>query len=162
LSTKGADLTSTTRLLVTVIKMCFEQKEWELLNEHILILTKRRNQLKQAVTKMIQEAFTYVDQTPDRETKLKFIETLRTVTAGKVEGFFQLFCWFYFCTEDYLYSLGSSFRGCSPLPDYNLYIVPCLRIIDQTASISKRLLTIVSSQSFSQIFVVNFFMLLSF
>jgi hypothetical protein len=34
---------------------------------------------------MVQEAFTYVDQTPDRETKLKFIETLRTVTAGKVE-----------------------------------------------------------------------------
>ncbi|CAB4007558.1 26S proteasome non-ATPase regulatory subunit 12 [Paramuricea clavata] len=80
----GADLASTSRLLVTVIKMCFEQKEWELLNEHILILTKRRNQLKQAVTKMIQEAFTYVDQTPDRETKLKFIETLRTVTAGKI------------------------------------------------------------------------------
>ena len=85
ISFKGADLASTSRLLVTIIKICFEQKEWELLNEHVLILTKRRNQLKQAVTKMVQEAFTYVDQTPDRETKLKFIETLRTVTAGKVE-----------------------------------------------------------------------------
>ena len=69
---------------MTIIKICFEQNEWELLNEHILILTKRRNQLKQAVTKMIQEAFTYVDQMPNKETKLKFIETLRTVTAGKV------------------------------------------------------------------------------
>ena len=82
---KGADLASTSRLLVTIIKICFEQKEWELLNEHVLILTKRRNQLKQAVTKMIQEAFTYVDQMPDKERKLKYIETLRTVTAGKVE-----------------------------------------------------------------------------
>ena len=80
----GADLASTSRLLVTIIKICFEQKEWELLNEHILILTKRRNQLKQAVTKMIQEAFTYVDQMPDKEKKLKYIETLRTVTAGKI------------------------------------------------------------------------------
>ncbi|XP_028395643.1 26S proteasome non-ATPase regulatory subunit 12-like [Dendronephthya gigantea] len=80
----GADLASTSRLLVTIIKICFEQKEWELLNEHILILTKRRNQLKQAVTKMIQEAFTYVEQTPNKETKVKFIETLRTVTAGKI------------------------------------------------------------------------------
>ena len=79
--------------------MCFEQKEWELLNEHILILTKRRNQLKQAVTKMIQEAFTYVDQMPDRETKLKFIETLRTVTAGKVEGFFSFFAGFIFAQK---------------------------------------------------------------
>lgn len=33
---------------------------------------------------MIQEAFTYVEQTPDLETKLKLIDTLRTVTAGKV------------------------------------------------------------------------------
>lgn len=81
---KGADLASTSRLLVTIINICFEQKEWELLNEHILILTKRRNQLKQAVTKMIQGAFTYVDEMPNREAKLKFIETLRTVTAGKV------------------------------------------------------------------------------
>ena len=33
---------------------------------------------------MIQEAFTYVEQTPDLETKLELIDTLRTVTAGKV------------------------------------------------------------------------------
>lgn len=69
---------------MAIVKTCFEQSEWELLNEHILILTKRRNQLKQAVMKMIQEAFTYVELIPDREKKLKYIETLRTVTAGKV------------------------------------------------------------------------------
>ena len=40
--------------------------------------------LTKAVTKMIQEAFTYVEQTPDLDTKLKLIDTLRTVTAGKV------------------------------------------------------------------------------
>ena len=34
---------------------------------------------------MIQEAFSYVEQTPDLETKLKLIDTLRTVTAGKVQ-----------------------------------------------------------------------------
>ena len=38
----------------------------------------------QAVTKMIQEAYTYVEQTPNLETKLKLIDTLRTITAGKV------------------------------------------------------------------------------
>lgn len=80
----GADMQSTSRLLVAIIRLCFDQREWELLNEHILLLTKRRNQLKQAVTKMIQEACTYIDQMPDKETKLKLIETLRTVTAGKI------------------------------------------------------------------------------
>ena len=39
---------------------------------------------EQAVVKMVQEAFTYVEQTPDLEIKLKLIDTLRTVTAGKV------------------------------------------------------------------------------
>lgn len=38
----------------------------------------------QAVTKMIQEAYTYVEKTPSMDVKLKLIDTLRTVTAGKV------------------------------------------------------------------------------
>ena len=33
---------------------------------------------------MVQEACTYVEKTPNLETKLKLIDTLRTVTAGKV------------------------------------------------------------------------------
>ena len=33
---------------------------------------------------MIQEACTYVDAAPDSEKRVKLIETLRTVTEGKV------------------------------------------------------------------------------
>ena len=33
---------------------------------------------------MIQEAMTYLDDTPDMETKLELIDTLRTVTDGKI------------------------------------------------------------------------------
>ncbi len=33
---------------------------------------------------MVQEAYTYVDQINDMERKLQLIDTLRTVTAGKV------------------------------------------------------------------------------
>lgn len=43
-----------------------------------------RSQLKQAVVKMVQECCTYVDKTPDKETKIKLIETLRTITEGKI------------------------------------------------------------------------------
>ncbi len=42
----------------------------------------------QAVTKMVQEACTYVEKTPTMEVKLKLIDTLRTVTAGKVRIIF--------------------------------------------------------------------------
>lgn len=40
--------------------------------------------MKQAVVKMVQECCLYVDQTPNKETKIKLIETLRSVTEGKI------------------------------------------------------------------------------
>lgn len=55
-----------------------------MLSENIVLLTKRRGQIKQAVTKLIQECCTYVDAITDKQTKLDFIDTLRSVTAGKV------------------------------------------------------------------------------
>ncbi|KOB70960.1 Proteasome 26S non-ATPase subunit 12, partial [Operophtera brumata] len=33
---------------------------------------------------MVQECYTYVDNTPDKDTKIKLIETLRTITEGKI------------------------------------------------------------------------------
>ena len=33
---------------------------------------------------MVQETMTYIDSTPDLKTKLELIDTLRTVTEGKV------------------------------------------------------------------------------
>jgi len=80
----GADAHSTARILVAIVRLCFERKEWNTLNEHIVLLSKRRSQIKMAVTKMVQECCTYVDQTPDKQTMLKLIDTLRTVTAGKI------------------------------------------------------------------------------
>ena len=50
----------------------------------IIVFTKKRSQLKAAVTKMVQEAYTYVDLTQDMPVKMKLIETLRTVTEGMV------------------------------------------------------------------------------
>ncbi|XP_015113529.1 26S proteasome non-ATPase regulatory subunit 12 [Diachasma alloeum] len=84
LTRTGADMISTSRVLVAIVEICFEAKNWAALNEHIVLLSKRRSQLKQAVTKMVQECCTYIDKTPDRETMIKLIETLRTVTEGKI------------------------------------------------------------------------------
>jgi len=39
---------------------------------------------EQAVTKMVQEAFSYIEKISNLDIKLKLIDTLRTVTAGKV------------------------------------------------------------------------------
>ncbi|KAG8038964.1 hypothetical protein G9C98_003271 [Cotesia typhae] len=84
LTRTGADMISTSRVLVAIVEICFEAKNWAALNEHIVLLSKRRSQLKQAVTKMVQECSTYIDKTPDKQTEIKLIETLTSVTAGKI------------------------------------------------------------------------------
>jgi len=54
------------------------------MNEQVLLLSKKHGPLKQAITKMVQTVMIFLDATPNLETKLSVIETLRTVTEGKV------------------------------------------------------------------------------
>lgn len=55
-----------------------------MLNDQTLVLSKKHSQLKQAITRMVQTVMGFLDQTPDKKTKLSVIETLRTVTEGKI------------------------------------------------------------------------------
>ena len=105
-------------MLVTIVQLSFEAGDWPGLNERIIDLVKKRSQLKQAVAKMVTEACTFLDKTPDKvdiqyinevwkvhsltrevvaprrkckikhgccqATMMKLIDTLRTVTAGKI------------------------------------------------------------------------------
>jgi hypothetical protein len=56
------DAIATKKVCVAVVQVCFAAAKWRELNEHIVLLSKRRSQLKQAVTGMVQEAMTYIDQ----------------------------------------------------------------------------------------------------
>lgn len=49
-----------------------------------MLLSKKHGQLKQATTNMVQVVMSFLDATPDLATKLTVIETLRTVTEGKI------------------------------------------------------------------------------
>jgi len=80
----ACDAISNGRIMVKAVQLCLESKAWPKMNDIIVVYTKKRSQLKQAVAKMIQESVTYLDKTPDMDTKLKLIETLRTVTEGKI------------------------------------------------------------------------------
>lgn len=83
---KASDLASTSRILVAICTIAKNAGDWSLLNEQVLLLSKKHGQLKQATTKMVQTVMTFLDETPNLETKLSVIETLRTVTEGKVCG----------------------------------------------------------------------------
>lgn len=75
---------SNARLLVKIIQLCYEEKNWKFLSDNVLLLSKKHGFLKGAVQKMVQEAMTFIDKTPDQKIKLELIDTLRTVTEGKV------------------------------------------------------------------------------
>ncbi|KAJ8130354.1 hypothetical protein O1611_g3281 [Lasiodiplodia mahajangana] len=81
---QASDLASTSRTLIAICKICKDAGNWNLLNDQVLVLSKKHGQLKQAVTKMVQTVMQFLDDTPSLETKLSVIETLRTVTEGKI------------------------------------------------------------------------------
>jgi 26S proteasome regulatory subunit N5 len=54
------------------------------MNDQVLVLSKKHSQLKQAITKMVQTVMGFLDDTPNLDTKLTVIESLRTVTEGKI------------------------------------------------------------------------------
>lgn len=47
ISLQASDMVSTSRILVAIVQMCYEAKDWDVLNENIMLLSKRRSQLKQ-------------------------------------------------------------------------------------------------------------------
>lgn len=54
---QASDMVSTSRILVAVVKMCYEAKEWDLLNENIMLLSKRRSQLKQVSSRLLKNKY---------------------------------------------------------------------------------------------------------
>ncbi|CAI4226218.1 unnamed protein product [Auanema sp. JU1783] len=80
----GSDMKSNARIVQHMVKMCFDGKKWDLLNETILTLSKKRMIIKVAIAKMVKDACTMVEKLPTEDLKMKLIDTLRTVTAGKI------------------------------------------------------------------------------
>ncbi|GBF93932.1 26S proteasome non-ATPase regulatory subunit 12-like [Raphidocelis subcapitata] len=67
-----------------VLAACYSAKEWKLLEENIVLLSKRRGQLRQVIQSFVRQAMGYIDSTPDKATKVSLIKTLQTVTEGKI------------------------------------------------------------------------------
>mmetsp|Transcript_10146 Transcript_10146/g.19470 ORF Transcript_10146/g.19470 Transcript_10146/m.19470 type:complete len:459 (-) Transcript_10146:114-1490(-) len=80
----AADTPSTKKLAEAIIDVIVKCKDWKSLNTHIAILCKRRAQLRKVISTVVQRSMKAIDLTPDKETKIALIETLRTVSAGKL------------------------------------------------------------------------------
>ncbi|KAJ7536401.1 hypothetical protein O6H91_12G067900 [Diphasiastrum complanatum] len=80
----AADVLGTRKVVVAIIQLCFDANAWKALNDQIILLSKRRAQLKQAVTAMVQQAMQFIDKAPDLDTRMELIKTLNNVSAGKI------------------------------------------------------------------------------
>jgi len=82
--TRGAaDGISTAKLVCAVCSLCYEANEWGKLREHIVLLSKKRGQLKRPVTDMVHLAMGWIEK-QTKERKVELIETLNEITDGKI------------------------------------------------------------------------------
>lgn len=80
-------MSSTTRLAKAIAERCYEARNYALLNSSIILLSKKHGQLKGAVQALVELAMSWLDEIKARdgtEKWLELVETLRTVTEGKV------------------------------------------------------------------------------
>ncbi|KAL6552212.1 26S proteasome non-ATPase regulatory subunit 12 A [Orobanche gracilis] len=81
---QAGDISGTRKAVTEILQLCLEAGAWGTLNEQIVLISKRRGQLKQAVQAMVQQGMRYIDHTPDLDTKIELIKTLNNVSAGKI------------------------------------------------------------------------------
>jgi len=87
LTRNAADLKSTTRLAKAAIQYCYDARDYPLLNSTILLLSKKHGQLKAAIQAFVELTISWLEDVKKRDGLdrwLELLETLRTVTEGKI------------------------------------------------------------------------------
>eukprot|EP00899_Mesostigma_viride_P029474 jgi/Mesvir1/9711/Mv12183-RA.1 len=80
----AAEVACTKRLATAIVRLCYDAGDLKKLNEQIVLLSKRRSQLKQAVVAMVQEVLSLLEEVKDVGARVELIKTLLDVTAGKI------------------------------------------------------------------------------
>lgn len=86
---QSSDLQSSKRIVKTIVQLLTKNHDWEYLNDLIPILSKKHGQLKSTIQEFINEIISHLDELLDDNeseltTKMKVIETIRTVGDKKI------------------------------------------------------------------------------
>lgn len=84
---QGGDLTSTAKVLVAVVDVCQNCKQYQSLNENLVLLSKRRGLIKESVKQMVQRAqaiITNEKEPLEYNVKMELINTIMAITDGKI------------------------------------------------------------------------------
>lgn len=74
----------TSCICVSIVRLVHADKDWKGIGQVVTLISKRRAQLKAAVTRSVQEAMSYLEEITDEPTKLELLKTLHEVTTGKI------------------------------------------------------------------------------
>jgi len=66
-----------------MVEICHSCKEYKALNANIVLFSKRRGLIKEAIKQMVKRALSVLDEM-DYEAKMELIDTLLKVTEGKI------------------------------------------------------------------------------
>lgn len=81
---QASDGISVAQLCCKLLEVHKQKGQWGTVNEFVIALCKKRGQLKRAISDMITLGINWLDETPNRETKVKLIQTLASIAEGKV------------------------------------------------------------------------------
>jgi len=68
---------------LSIVEICHQGHEYKALNDNIVVLSKRRGLIKEAIKKMVKKAMTFLDDMA-YTIKMELIDTLLKVTEGKI------------------------------------------------------------------------------
>lgn len=86
---QSSDVASSKRVLVKIVDTLAQNRDWDYLNELITLLSKKHGQLKSSIQQFLQSTIDKLellsdDNKTELETKVKLIETIRTVSDKKI------------------------------------------------------------------------------
>jgi 26S proteasome regulatory subunit N5 len=79
----ASDSASATRLVKAILLVFYDKKDLPSLNETILLIAKKRSQLKKVILDMVQLAMTWLEKL-EREAQYELLKTLGLVTEGRI------------------------------------------------------------------------------
>lgn len=78
------DSTNLKEVCLHMLRLCREKADWMKLNSTIAIINKRNSLHKLTITSVVAECLTYLDSTPDIETRIELLKALKSLCDGKI------------------------------------------------------------------------------
>lgn len=78
------DFTNLKEVCLHMVRLCRTKSNWDKLNSTLAVISKRRSQSKVAISAVVEEAMSYMNDTPSEEVKIELIKTLKDICEGKI------------------------------------------------------------------------------